>query len=130
MNSVALIVPLWYSAPYLTGPRYLSSQATVSLVRSFGGMNTPDSNRTWRLSALGVPSRRNIGSCVDSTDWNVLYRPLSISVGIVTRGAKLIWEISGNVFYSQSPAPESTATLRRFSTAGRIAPSDAPQLYP
>ena len=57
-------------------------------------------------------------------------RPFSISVGTVTRGAKLSWSILGaGVPLSRPPARRMLA-LNRFSRAVKFNPSCAPQLNP
>ncbi len=50
-------------ALHFTGPKYWSSQASVSLIISGRGMSWPVSKTIRRLCSGGVPKKRNMGSC-------------------------------------------------------------------
>jgi hypothetical protein len=55
---------------------------------------------------------------------------LTISVGTVIRGTKLIVSISAGIGTGNRPPPSSTLALTRGSTAVKICPANAPRLMP
>src|SRR6516162_37043 len=74
-----------FESVHLTGPRYRSSQARVSLIISFlGGLWSVSYNFSC-LSWVRAPKRSNIGFDDVSTGKVVSYLPFKIKVGISTR---------------------------------------------
>src|SRR5215471_12726625 len=70
---------------HLTGPRYWSSQARVSLIISFVGGSWSVSYNFSCLSGAGVPKRSTIGFADVSGGEYASYLPFKIKVGILTR---------------------------------------------
>src|SRR4051812_37903905 len=74
--------------PQRTGPRYLSSHASVCAISSVRGTSWPPSYTMYFFRSVTVPSVWKNGFCDNSSGKKKSYLPLSISTGSVTCGRK------------------------------------------